>query len=184
MEYLLRRRAEEEARRRSFKLRTIKAIILSQYSIQVRRALNKIIDELVCENIFQIHMQLKLGMCDPKQFFRRHIPEEPLRTMAEELDIIKANQDVNCPKCNIEVKCLGLSKHLAVCMNPKKNTFSYSSRNSSRIARQRIQEGFKSSYDESKNDSDDEKIKPKKRNNKEKKSKKKGVKTKTIKGVK
>ncbi|XP_025425545.1 SAGA-associated factor 11 homolog [Sipha flava] len=176
MDLLLRKRAEDEARKRSLKLRAVKSMILKKYSPEVRKTLTKMIDEIVCENIFHMHMELKLGMCDPKQFFRRHVPEEPLRTMAEELDIIKANQDVNCPKCNIDVKCLGLSKHLAVCMNPKKNNYSYSSRNSSRIARQRIQEGFKTSYDESKNDSDDEKVKPKKRNNKEKKNKKKGVK--------
>lgn len=176
MELLLRKKAEEEARKRSLKLRALKAITLKKYAPEVRKTITKIIDELVCEGIFQIHMELKTGMCDPKKFFSRHIPEEPLRTMAEELDIIKANQDVNCPKCSIVVKCLGLSKHLAVCMNPQQSSYSYSSRNSSRIARQRIQEGFKTSYDESKNDSDDEKVKPKKRNNKEKKNKKKGVK--------
>lgn len=176
MDLLLRKKAEDEARKRSLKLRAAKAVTLNKYAPEVRKRVDKILDELLCENIFDMHMRLKTGMCDPKQFFKRHVPEEPLKSMAEELDIIKGNQDINCPKCNIVVRCFGLSKHLAVCMNPQQSCYSYSSRNSSRIARQRIQEGFKTSYDESKNDSDDDKVKPKKRNNKDKKNKKKGVK--------
>lgn len=164
--------SEEDERLRVLKLRCIKKITLRRFSPEIKNTITKIIDELVCEVVFQIHMELNIGIYDPKLYNEpSNSPDESLMCMAEELNIIKVNQDIDCPKCFIMVKCLWLSKHLAVCMNPQQSTYSYSSRNSSRIARQRIQEGFKTSYDESKNESDDERVKPKKRNNKGRKTK-------------
>lgn len=158
---------------RVVKLTALKNLSLLRYSPETRNTITKIIDELVCEVIFQIHMELNIGVANPDRYCRRSMspPNETFLNMAEELNVIKVNQDVDCPKCFVLVKCQWLSKHLAVCMNPHQSTYSYSSRNSSRIARQRIQEGFKTSYDESKNDSDDERVKPKRRVNKGRKTK-------------
>ncbi|XP_060879288.1 uncharacterized protein LOC132951479 [Metopolophium dirhodum] len=162
----------EEESTHILELRAIKESTLSRFTPQVRKSVTSIIDELLCETIFNVHKELKLGVLDPRRLdsnYRR--PDTPtLVNMAEHLNITKPTQVVDCPKCFVSVKCLLLSKHLALCMNPNKSTYSYSSRNSSRIARQRIQEGFKTSYDESKNDSDDERVKPKRRSNKGKKT--------------
>lgn len=168
--------SEEEERICILKLRLLKKITLRNFSAEIRNAITKIIDELVCEVIFQIHMEINIGMTDPKLYSKHSITtDESLAYMTENLNITKVNQDIDCPKCCIMVKCLWLSKHLAVCMNPEQNTYSYSSRNSSRIARKRIQEGFKTSYDELKNDSDDERVRSKKSINKKRKAKLRGV---------
>lgn len=175
---LLNKLSEEEERIRVLKLRALKETTLRRFSPEIRNTITKIIDELVCEVVFQIHMELNISIADPNlcnQTSRK--PDESLLYIAEDLNIIKVNQDVDCPKCFMLVKCLWLSKHLAGCMNTQQSTYSYSSRNSSRIARQRIQEGFKTSYDEAKIDSDDERTKPKKRSNKGRKTKLKTVKT-------
>lgn len=120
-------------------------------------------------------MELSTSVADPCSYDSDIHEQDPtLSFLCDDLNIIKLNQDIDCPKCCVLVKCIWFSKHLAGCMNPHQSTYSYSSRNSSRIARQRIQEGFKTSYDESKNDSDDEKVKqvkPKKRNNKGRRNK-------------
>lgn len=162
---------EEEERIRVLELRALKEKTLAPYSREVRETVDRIIDELVCEKIFEIHMELKLNVYVPKQAQSSRVPDESLNSLADELNILKVNQDIECPKCSVPVKCHWLSKHLAGCMNPQQSTYSYSSRNSSRIARQRIQEGFKTVYDESKNESDDERAKSKKRNNKGRKTK-------------
>lgn len=164
---------DEEESTHDLGLRAIKESTLSCYKPKVRKSVTLIIDELLCETIFNIHRELKLRILDPRRFdsnYSRRCHTPTLVHMAENLNITKPTQDVECPKCFIPVKCLLLSKHLALCMNPHQSTYSYSSRNSSRIARQRIQEGFRTAYDESKNDSDDERVKPKRRNNKGKKS--------------
>jgi len=163
----------EEERTRILELRAKKESTLSRFTPEVRKSVDLIIDELLCETIFNIHKELKLGILDPSRFdsnYRRRTHTPTLVNMAEQLNITKPTQEVECPKCFVSVKCLLLSKHLALCMNPDQSTYSYSSRNSSRIARQRIQDGFKTSYDESKNDSDDERVKPKRRSNKGKKT--------------
>lgn len=170
--FLLRKWSDDEENKRILKLRALKEITLNRFSPEIRNTINILFDELVCEVIFQIHMEYKSRLADPK-WYNRLSPtyDETLINMANNLNINKVNQDVDCPKCYVQVKCLWLSKHLAGCMNPQQSTYSYSSRNSSRIARQRIQEGFKTSYDESKLDSDDDRrTKPKKRNNKAKKT--------------
>jgi len=164
---------KDEERTRILELRALKEATLSRFSPEVRKSVDKVIDELLCETIFNIHRDLKLGILDPSRYDSNYVRRSntpALVNMAEQLNITKPTQEVNCPKCSLPVKCLLLSKHLALCMNPHQNTYSYSSRNSSRIARQRIQEGFKTAYDESKNDSEDERVKPKKRSNKGKKS--------------
>jgi len=169
---------DEEESTHILELRALKEAVLSHYSFETRTRITLIIDELLCETIFNIHRELKLRVLDPRRFdsnYNRRCHTPTLVLMAENLNITKPTQEVDCPKCFLPVKCLLLSKHLAQCMNPHQNTFSYSSRNSSRIARQRIQEGFKTAYDESKNDSDDEKVKPKRRNNKGKKSTMKSI---------
>lgn len=152
--------------------RSKKKLNLSHYLPRTRQFVFYTIDELVCRIIFQFHMQLKLGIEDPNGYRSRSISpiEDTFIHLYDELNVVKVNQDVDCPKCGILVKCQSLSKHLAVCMNPHQSTYSYSSRNSSRIARQRIQEGFKTSYDEAKNDSDDERVKPKRRTKARKKN--------------
>jgi len=163
----------EEERTQILELRAMKESALSRFTPQVRKSVTLIIDELLCGIIFNIHKELKLGVLDPKRFdsnYKRPTHTPTLVNMAEHLNITKPPQEVDCPKCFVSVKCLLLSKHLAFCMNPNKSTYSYSSRNSSRLARKRIQEGFKTSYDESKNDSDDEQVKPKRRSNKGKKT--------------
>ncbi|XP_022176254.1 uncharacterized protein LOC111037797 [Myzus persicae] len=168
----------EEESSRILELRAIKESILSRFTPKVTKSVTLIIDELLCETIFNIHKELKLRVLDPRRFdsnYRSHCHTPTLVHMAEHLNITKPTQEVDCPKCFVPVKCLLLSKHLALCMNPHQSTYSYSSRNSSRIARQRIQEGFKTSYDESKNDIDDEQVKPKRRSNKGKKSTFKGI---------
>lgn len=173
---LLRKSAREEEKIRTLRLRTLKKISLRQYTSEIKDKINTMFDELVCEVIFQIHMELNVSVTDPYWLNQRaRTPDTSLLYMADELNIIKVNQDIDCPKCFMLVKCLWLSKHLAGCMNPHQSTYSYSSRNSSRIARQRIQEGFKTAYDESKNDSDEEKVKSKKRSNKGRKTKIKSV---------
>jgi len=174
MQYsLVNKLTEEEELIRVLELRRIKAISLSHFSVECRDKFTKMVDDLLCEFLFKVHYQLQTGtIVNP---IRLSIPSS-LLCMGQDMNIIKVNQDIDCPKCFMVVKCLWLSKHLAGCMNPHQSTYSYSSRNSSRIARQRIQEGFKTSYDESKNDSDDEKTKPKKRNNKGRKTKIKAVK--------
>ncbi|KAL4135232.1 hypothetical protein QTP88_006856 [Uroleucon formosanum] len=154
--------------------RAKKQLVLSQFSDEVRKRVDLIIDEVLCNTLFNIHRELKLGIFDLSRLnpnYKRRSNSPSLVLLSESLNITKPTQEVECPKCFIPVKCLLLSKHLALCMNPHQSTYSYSSRNSSRIARQRIQEGFKTTSDESKNDSDDERAKPKKRNNKVKKSK-------------
>ncbi|XP_022178268.1 uncharacterized protein LOC111039195 isoform X2 [Myzus persicae] len=169
---------EEEENTHILELRAKKESTLSRFSSDVKKSVNLIIDELLCETLFNIHKELKLGVLDPRRFdfnYRRRCNTPTLILMAEHLNITKPTQEVDCPKCFVSVKCLLLSKHLACCMNPSQSTYSYSSRNSSRIARQRIQEGFKTAYDESKNDSEDERVKPKKRINKGKKSTVKSV---------
>lgn len=169
---LLNKLSGEEERNRILKLRTLKEITLKCVSPDIKKLMTKIFDELVCEVVFQYHMELNISVANPNRYSRQsRTPDESLLSMAEELNVIKVNQDIDCPKCFVMVKCLWLSKHLAGCMNPHQSTYSYSSRNSSRIARQRIQEGFKTCYDESKVDSEDEKIRPKRRNNKGKKNK-------------
>ncbi|CAI6353361.1 unnamed protein product [Macrosiphum euphorbiae] len=158
---------------RILELRALKKSTLSRYTPEVRDKVDSIIDELLCETIFNIHRDLKLGILDPSRYdsnYVRRSNSPTLVNMTEQLNITKPTQEVDCPKCHVPVKCLLLSKHLALCMNPHQNTYSYSSRNSSRIARQRIQEGFKTAYDESKNDSEDERAKPKRRSNKGKKT--------------
>jgi len=169
---------DEEESTRILELRAIKESTLSRFTPKVTKSVTLIIDELLCETIFNIHKELKLRVLDPRRFdsnYRRRCHTPTLVHMAEHLNITKPTQEVDCPKCFVSVKCLLLSKHLALCMNPQQSTYSYSSRNSSRIARQRIQEGFKTAYDESKTDSDDERVKPKKRINKGKKSTVKSV---------
>jgi len=164
---------KEEESSPTLELRAIKEAALSKFTPECKKRVDLIVDEMLCDTIFKIHKDLKLGILDPSRFdsnYRRRCNTPTLVHMAENLNITKPTQEVECPKCFIPVKCLLLSKHLALCMNPHQNTYSYSSRNSSRIARQRIQEGFKTAYDESKNDSDDERAKPKKRSNKGKKS--------------
>lgn len=158
----------EEERTHILELRALKESKLSRFTPEVRKAVTLIIDELLCETIFNIHKQLKLGILDLKRFDsnyvrRTHTPT--LLNVAERLNITKPNQEVDCPHCFVPVKYPLLSKHLVLCMNLHQSN-SFSSRNSSRIARQRIQESFKTSYDKSKNDSDDERVKPKKRSNK------------------
>lgn len=172
---LLSKLTEEEERIRVLKLRALKDITLRRFSPEVRKTIDTLFEELVCELLFELHMDLNLKVYDPKWFRRNRSPDSTLCYLTEELNILKVNQDIDCPKCFVVVKCLWLSKHLAVCMNPHQSTYSYSSRNSSRIARQRIQEGFKSVYDESRNESDDERVKSKRRNNKGRKTKHKGV---------
>ncbi|XP_008178720.1 uncharacterized protein LOC100572385 [Acyrthosiphon pisum] len=164
---------EEEESAHILELRALKESTLSRFSPQVRKSVTLIIDELLCKTIFNIHKELKLGVLDPRRFdsnYKRRTHTPTLENMAEHLNITKPTQEVECPKCFVSVKCLLLSKHLALCMNPDQSTYSYSSRNSSRIARQRIQQGFKTSYDESKDDSDDERVKPKRRSYKGKKT--------------
>lgn len=164
---------DEEESTDILELRAMKESTLSRFTPKVTKSVSLVIDELLCETIFNIHKELKLRVLDPRRFdsnYRRRGHTPTLVHMAEHLNITKPTQEVDCPKCFVSVKCLLLSKHLALCMNPQQSTYSYSSRNSSRIARQRIQEGFKTASDESKNDSDDERIKPKKRSNKGKKS--------------
>ncbi|XP_001949926.2 uncharacterized protein LOC100158688 [Acyrthosiphon pisum] len=168
----------DEEETRILELRAQKESTLSRFTPEVRKKVDSVIDELLCETIFNIHRDLKLGILDPSRYDSNYIRRSNspnLVQMAEQLNITKPTQEVDCPKCSVPVKCLLLSKHLALCMNPHQNTYSYSSRNSSRIARQRIQEGFKTAYDESKNDSEDERVKPKRRNNKGKKSTVKSV---------
>ncbi|XP_015363399.1 PREDICTED: uncharacterized protein LOC107161486 [Diuraphis noxia] len=169
----------EEENTHILELRALKESILSRFSSKVTKSVTFIIDELLCETIFNIHKELKLRVLDPRRFdtnYRRNCLTPTLVHMAEHLNISTPNQEVECPKCFISVKCFLLSKHLALCMNPQQSNYSYSSRSSSRIARQRIQEGFKTAYDESKNDSDDEQIKPKRRSTKGKKSTIKNIK--------
>jgi hypothetical protein len=164
---------DEEESTHILELRAIKESTLSHFTPETRKTITLIIDELLCEIIFNIHKELKLRVLDPRRFdsnYNRRCHTPTLVHMAEHLNITKPTQEVDCPKCFVPVKCLLLSKHLALCMNPHQSTYSYSSRNSSRIARQRIQEGFKTAYDDSKNDSDDERVKPKRRSNKGKKS--------------
>lgn len=172
---LLSKFSKTEDRLRILRLRTIKSINLRRFSPEVQSTLNRIFDELLCEIIFQVHMELSTSVADPFTYDSDTREQDPsLSYLGEDLNIIKLNQDIDCPKCFVLVKCIWFSKHLAGCMNPHQSTYSYSSRNSSRIARQRIQEGFKTSYDESKNDSDDEKVKqvkPKRRNNKGRRNK-------------
>lgn len=165
--------SEEEERNRVLKLRALKEIALKRFSPVVRNTITYIIDEKVCELIFEFHMELKISASVPKRYIQcGGTPNQSLLHLADELNFTKVNQDIACPKCFVLVKCLWLSKHLAGCMNPHQSTYSYSSRNSSRIARQRIQEGFKTSYDDTKNDSgDDERVKAKKRSNKGRKTK-------------
>jgi len=163
----------EEESTEILKLRAEKEAALSRFSPEVRKSVDLLLDELLCKTIFNIHKELKLGILDPSRYdsnYVRRVNTPTLVHLAENLNITKPTQEVDCPKCFVPVKCLLLSKHLALCMNPHQSTYSYSSRNSSRIARQRIQEGFKTAYDESKNDSEDERAKPKRRNNKGKKS--------------
>jgi hypothetical protein len=158
----------------TLELRALKESTLSRFTPEAKKSVNLIMDELLCETLFNIHKELKLGVLDPRRIdpdYRRRCSTPTLILMAEHLNITKPTQEVECPKCFVSVKCLLLSKHLALCMNPHQNTYSYSSRSSSRIARQRIQEGFKTTYEETKTDSEDERVKTKKRsNNKGKKS--------------
>jgi len=164
---------DEENSTQILELRALKESTLSRFTPEVKKSVNLIIDELLCETLFNIHKELKLKVLDPRRFdsdYRRRCNTPTLIVMAENLNITKPTQEVECPKCFVSVKCLLLSKHLACCMNPHQSTYSYSSRNSSRIARQRIQEGFKTTYEETKNDSEDERVKPKRRSNKAKKS--------------
>ncbi|XP_050527897.1 SAGA-associated factor 11 homolog [Daktulosphaira vitifoliae] len=178
------------------KLRLAKRNALKRFPSKVTRAVDLFFEELICEAIFQFHMELNVNTYDPKDvavcssLFNKtsgyniggggkHARDETLTRMADELNINKINQDIECPKCSAVVKCPWLSKHLAQCMNPHKNNYSLSARNSSRIARQRIQDGFKTGVDETKNDqeSEEERTPTKKRNNKTKKAKFKGLKT-------
>ncbi|VVC28360.1 Hypothetical protein CINCED_3A012867 [Cinara cedri] len=166
---------DEENKKFILNFRASKEIALSCFSPDVRENMTKIFEEMLCEFLFDIHMELRMNIADPKWFSAPcdEMMDTKLLELAINLNITKGNQDVECPNCCILVKCPWMSKHLAGCGNSQQNTYSYSSRNSSRIARQRIQEGFKTSYDESKLDDDDDdkqiKIKPKKRNNKTKK---------------
>jgi len=166
----------EEESTHILELRALKESTLSRFSSEVTKSVTLIIDELLCETIFNIHKELKLRVLDPRRFdsnYKRNCLTTLTPTLVhlgEHLNITTPTQEIECPKCFVSVKCFLLSKHLALCMNPQQSTYSYSSRNSSRIARQRIQDGFKTAYDESKNDSDDEQIKPKKRSTKGKKS--------------
>lgn len=170
--------SEDEERIQILRLKTLKEIDLKQFSSEIKNKFNKIIDELVCEIVFKFHMELRDFDTDPYQYsLISRTPDASLLCMGEELNILKVNQDIDCPKCFMLVKCLWLSKHLAGCMHSEDGIYTYSCRNSSRIARQRIQEGFKTSYDESKNDSEDEKIKPKRRSNKGRKAKTKVAKS-------
>jgi len=153
-------------------LRDLKRCMLSRFSPEVKKSVNLILDELLCETLFNIHKELKLKVLDPRRFdddYRRRCNTSSLIVMAENLNITKPTQEVACPKCFVSVKCILLSKHLACCMNPHQSTYSYSRRNSSRIARQRIQEGFKITCEETKIDSEDERVKPKRRSSKGKK---------------
>lgn len=164
--------------RRILNLRANKAERLKNFSTDVKGRVNKVIDDLLCEQIFNFHMDLKLGILDPRWFsIKRPDVENELIAMANRFNINKGSDDVPCPSCHVPVKCHWLSKHLAICVKPEQcGTLSYSSRNSSRIARQRIQEGFRTSYDDSKGDSDDDGRSRGKKRLKPKKTKVKGVK--------
>jgi len=147
---------EEEERIRILRLRALKKIKLRHFSYEIKNCFIKLIDELVCEVVFRIHMELNIRVADSKLYKKRiRKPNRSLLYMAEDLNVIKINQDIDCPKCFVLVKCLWLSKHLAGCINPHQSNYSYSSRSSSRIARQRIQEGFKTCYDESKTENNE-----------------------------
>lgn len=167
--------SEDEERIQVLRLKALKETNLKQFSSVVRNTINKIIEELVCEVVFKFHIELRNLDTDPYSNLVSRTPNASLLSMGERLNIFKVNQDIDCPKCFMLVKCLWLSKHLAGCMRSEDGIYTYSCRNSSRIARQRIQEGFKTSYEESKNDSEDEKIKPKRRSNKGRKAKTKVV---------
>lgn len=162
--FLLIKLTEEEDRIGILKLRAIKKSQLKHFSYEVKNTFIKLIDELICEVVFRIHMELNIKIADLK-LYRQHFhePNRSLVYLAQDLNIIKVNQDVDCPKCFVLVKCLWLSKHLAGCINPEKNNFSYSSRSSSRIARQRIQEGFKTCYDECKTGSNNVRMRSKRK---------------------
>lgn len=151
--------AEDQEKQRILKLRETKAELLKDFSTEVKDSVNKLLDELLCEQIFNFHMELKTGILNPKYFGdKRPDIDEELAELASKFNITKTNDEVPCPSCHVPVKCHWLSKHLAVCVRPAhSSSLSFSSRNSSRIARQRIQEGFKTSYDDTKGDSDDEK---------------------------
>jgi len=153
-------------------LRALNKINLRHFSLKyVKNAMIKYVDHLVCEVVFQIHMELRTSGDDTNLYTQRiRTQNKALLFLAEQLNVLKMNQDVDCPKCFVLVKCLWLSKHLAGCINPHQSTYSYSSRSSSRIARQRIQEGFKTCYDESKSESDSERIRPKRHSNKRRKT--------------
>ncbi|XP_050433570.1 uncharacterized protein LOC126841264 [Adelges cooleyi] len=157
-----------------------KTMLLKRFSPVVLSAVDSFFEELLCDAIFDFHMELNLETYDPKDVMPNDpndVPDEALCRMTDELNINKINQDIDCPKCCTLVKCPWLSKHLAHCMNPHKHNYSHSARNSSRIARQRIQDGFKTGVEESKNghESEDEPLPSKKRSNKSKKTKFKGV---------
>lgn len=151
--------SEEEKLNSIEKLRALKEITLKQFSLETRNALTKIIDELACEVIFQFHMELKINIADSKLYGKpSNTSEESLITMAKELSINNVNKNIYCPNCSVKIKCLWLSRHLNNCMNFQQST--YSGRNSSRLARKRIQKSFDEIIDI--DDSDDEKVKKKK----------------------
>lgn len=138
------------------KRRYIKQIKLKRFSPEVREAVTRDIDELVCEIVFRIHMELKLGISDPKRFGQRDwTPKPSLLALGEKLDVTRANQNVDCPKCAGPVRTMWVSRHLVICMKPENSHYSASGRSSSRVARQRIQESFKKPIVDAKNDSGD-----------------------------
>lgn len=131
---------EEENKNCISKSRALKENVLNRFSMETRDATTKIIDELVCEVLFQIHMDINTGMADPKFYSKcdRTSSDESLIDMTKLLSINSLNQNIHCPKCLTKIKCMWLSRHLFMCLNPHIAT--YSNRACSRLARKRIQD--------------------------------------------
>jgi len=173
MENLSQLRLNEEPCSPTDDINSHRAKYLKKLNFFIKKTIRHWIEEFVCEIIFRVHMELNISVVDAERYNRRNrIPHRSLLHMADELNAMRANQDVDCPKCFVFVKCLWLSKHLAGCINPHQSTYSYSCRKSSRIARQRIQDGFKTCFDEPKTENcNSVRIRPKRHSNKKKKKK-------------
>lgn len=167
---------EEEEADRVSKNRALKDIILSKFSTEVKDIANQIFDELVCEVLFDVHRDLKLGIYVPGS--KKNIPpmsDDRLVTVVSELNIRSKTNMVYCELCKSSVKIAMFSRHLFKCWNVNNEKTSFSVRTSSRVARQRIQENLKVEKRRSNSvkSSEDKVVQPKpetKRKNKRKKA--------------
>lgn len=98
-------------------------ILKLKFSLETRKTVTKLIDELMCEVLFQIHMQINIGIAHPifyNNCYKKQ-PDVPLLNLAKSLNIKPLHKKINCPKCSIKINCSSISRHLEYCFRTDKD---------------------------------------------------------------